>query len=157
MLYNYCIRKEKGVKIMEEIKSEKMEIVSFTYCEDVQNDPQGKPMIIGPMQHMLVINFPTNYSFCASFGIFNIPKEGFLIKFDFVDPDGNVVQGAMNNMMVPPIPENQIQNPNIPLGIQVNMGFRNIILTKAGRYCANIYLNGKFIQSYPIEVLLNAN
>lgn len=142
---------------MDDVKSEKMEIVSFVYCEDVQNDPQGKAMIIGPMQLMPVVNVPTNYSFCASFGIYNIPKNGFLIKFEFIDPDGDVVQGGLNQMMVPTIPDDKIINSKLPLGIQVNMGFRNIILKKVGRYEAKIYLNDEFINGYPIEVLLNAD
>lgn len=142
---------------MEEIKKKEMEIVSFVYCEDVQNDPQGKAMIIGPMQFMPVVNFPTNYSFCASFGIYNMPKCGFSIRFEFIDPDGEAVQGGMNQMMVPAIPDDKIKNPKLPLSIQVNMGFRNIILSKEGRYEARIYLNERKVNSYPIEVLLNAN
>lgn len=142
---------------MDGSKIENMEIVSFIYCEDVQNDPQGKTMIIGPMQFMPVINLPTNYSFCASFGIYNIPKHGFSIKFEFVDPDGNVVQGGLNQMVVPPIPDDKIVNPKLPLGIQVNMGFRNIILYKDGKYESKIYLNDALVNSYPIEVSYNAD
>lgn len=135
---------------------EKMKIVSFTYCEDVQNDQNGKPMIICPMQFMAPISLPTNYSFCASFGVFNIPKNGFSIKFQFLDPDGNVVQGAENNMLVPPIPDEQIKNKKIPLGIQVNMGFRNIVLRERGEYKSRIILNGEIVGTYPIEVFINA-
>lgn len=133
---------------------EKMKVVSFTYCENVQNDHQGHAMIIGPIQYMQVSHLPTNYSFCFSLGVFNRPKNGFLFKLEFVDPDGLTVQDGVHEMFVPAITKEKIINNKLPFGLQINIGFKNIVLNKTGRYASKLYLNDKFINSYPIDVIL---
>ncbi len=129
---------------------EKMKIVSFTYCEDVQNDSQGRALIIGPMQLMAPKFMPTDYSFNISFGIFDVPKEGFLINTEFLDPNGSKI--SENTLQVPTLPVDKINLPNLPFGIQVNIGFRNVPLLIPGEYNTVIKLNGKECGKYPIEV-----
>lgn len=129
---------------------EKMKIVSFVYCEDVQNDQNGKGVIIAPMQLMTPKFLPTDYSFNISFGIFDVLKEGFKLETKFLDPNGQEV--ANNIMQVPHLPIDKIEKPNLPVGLQVNIGFRNIPLLISGEYKTVIYLNEIKSGEYPIEV-----
>lgn len=127
-----------------------MKIVSFTYCEDVQNDPQGKPIIIAPMQMIVPQFLPTTYSFNVSFGIADVPKEGFSIKTEFWNPKGEKV--SENILQVPPLPVEKIAFPNLPFGLQVNIGFRNVVLDVQGEYKTVILINNKEYSEYPIGV-----
>ena len=129
---------------------EEMKIVSFTYCEDIQNDPQGKTRIIGPLQMLITKYIPTDYSFNISFGIFNVPKEGFLINTEFYNPKGEEISN--NVLEVPRFLDEKINYLDLPLGIQVNIGFRNIPFEIQGEYKTIIKINGKECGTYPIEV-----
>ena len=68
LVYNSIEDKKRGKNM------EGMKIVSFTYCEDVQNDSNGRAIIIAPMQLMTPKFLPTDYSFNVSFGIFDVKK-----------------------------------------------------------------------------------
>lgn len=128
-----------------------MEIVSFTYCEDVQNNECGKSVIIAPIQMLTPVSLPTNYSFTVSFGIYDIPKDGFEIRLDFFDSEENAI--SENKMMFPPIDEKEVLDIDSPLGVQINMGFRNLIFRNEGKYISKIYLNGELYGEYPIYLV----
>lgn len=128
-----------------------MEIVSFTYCEDVQNNECGKSVIIAPIQMLTPVSLPTNYSFTVSFGIYDIPKDGFEIRLDFFDSEENAI--SENKMMFPPIDEKEVLDIDSPLCVQINMGFRNLIFRNEGKYISKIYLNGELYGEYPIYLV----
>ena len=127
-----------------------MKVVSFTYCEDVQNDPQGRAVIIAPMQMIIPQFLPTAYSFNVSFGISDVPKEGFSITTEFWNPLG--IKVSDNKFQVPSLPVEKIDLPNAPLGLQVNVGFRNVVLDTKGEYKTKILINNEEYGVYPIEV-----
>lgn len=129
---------------------EEMKIVSFAYCEDIQNNPQGQTIVIGPLQMLITKYIPTDYSFNISFGIYNVPKEGLLINTGFYSPNGEEISN--NVLRVPQFSDEKISYPNLPLGIQVNIGFRNIPFESQGEYKTIIKINGKECGTYPIEV-----
>lgn len=127
-----------------------MKIVSFTYCEDVQNDSQGRAIIVAPMQLMITKYLPTSYSFNVSFGIFNVPKEGVSVETEFIDSNGKMI--SSNFLQIPSLPVDKIAFSDLPFGLQVNVNFRNIDLEISGEYKTIIKLNGNKCGEYPIEV-----
>ncbi|OUN38302.1 hypothetical protein [Massilimicrobiota sp. An80] len=127
-----------------------MKIQSFVYCEDIQNDPQGKTVIVGPLQMIITKYIPTDYSFNISFGIFNVPKDGFSINTEFYNPKGEKI--SENVLTAPQFPEEKINFPDLPLGVQINIGFRNISFEIQGEYKTVIKINGQECGTYPIEV-----
>ncbi len=127
-----------------------MKIVSFTYCEDIQNDPQGRAVVVAPMQLMVTKYLPTSYSFNVSFGIFNVPKEGLTVETEFLAPDGKMI--SSNSLQVPSLPVDKIAFSNLPFGLQINVNFRNIDFEISGEYKTIIKLNGNKYGEYPIEV-----
>ena len=130
-----------------------MKIVSFTYCNDVINDNIGNPLIAGPLQMLMPINIPANYSFSVSFGVYDLGKTGDnKFRVEFIDSDENII--ADNDLTIPDFPD-KVKVSNNPLGIQINIGFRNIILNKEGTYKTLIYHNGNKVGEYAIEVVKN--
>ena len=130
-----------------------MKIVSFTYCNDVTNDGNGNPMIVGPLQMLMPINLPANYSFSISFGVYDITKNGNdEIEVGFYDRDNTQI--ALNRIIIPSLPK-ELSGANNPIGLQINVGFRNVILQNSNEHYAEIKINGNFLGKYPIDVVVN--
>ena len=130
-----------------------MEIRSFTYCNDVINDSNGYPLISGPLQILMPINIPANFSFSISFGVYDLNRNGHnRFEVEFIDADGNKI--AYNDLNIPDFP-NEIKKSKNPICIQINVGFRNIVLNKEGRYKTLIKYNGEKEFEYPIDVIVN--
>lgn len=134
-------------------------VVSFVYCENVQNEtvPVGsgqvpKAHIIGPLSTLNPISIPGNFSFSISVGI-----QGFdssdrnTFRITFVDPKGNV----LNDTNLIEIPHG-LPTGNLPRGaegIQINFDVRNLILEEEGDYKTLVYFNQKLLGEYPILVV----
>lgn len=127
-----------------------MKISSFVYCDEVlQQD--GKTTIVNPLQMFTPVALPSNYSFVISFGIFDYNKDiANSVDVTILDSDGDVI--AEGKLDIPIMPE-QMKSTKKPIGIQVNMGFKNIILNKAGEYMSIIRINDQEYGRFPINVI----
>lgn len=129
-----------------------MKIVSFVYCNDVNNE-NGNTILISPMQMLTPIGIPSNYSFTVSFGLLDryekFNNNEVIIKF--VDDTDKEI--SKNVFTFPPLPEELKKSPD-PIGIQINIGFRNVILEKAGIFSTVIECNNSELGRYPIDVFV---
>jgi hypothetical protein len=130
-----------------------MEIVSFVYCDDViENNSNHSSTIIAPMQMFLPVGLPSNYSFSISFGLYGLNKLGNdEIEISFLDPNKQCI--AENKMIVPSLPD-PIKQSKQPVGAQINIGFRNVVLNYEGKHYTVIKVNGEKLGEYPIHVNL---
>lgn len=127
-----------------------MNIVSFVYCEDTV-DQNGKTVIINPMQMFTPVGIPSNYSFVISFGIFDYEKDREnSINIIFKSPEGKKL--VESKIDVPMLPD-EARNATLPIGLQFNLGFRNVVLERPGEYTTIIEINGKELGIYPINVV----
>ena len=128
-----------------------MDIMSFVYCEDAVNDQSGKNVIIGPLQMFAPINLPSNYSFVVSFGLYDFDKDGGnKVKVVFKSPNNEDL--AESVMDLPPLPE-EARNSKTPIGVQINISFRNVVLKEPGQYKTEVSINDNLLGSYPINVV----
>ena len=131
-----------------------MKIVSFTYCESVsKNEVGGQLVICGPLLTLTPVNLPSTYSFVVSFGVYDINKgDDNRIKIEFKDCHDKII--SMNETNQFDLPK-EMKNSMQPVGIQVNVEFRNVVLKEEGTYTTTITINGKCIGTYPIDVICN--
>lgn len=127
-----------------------MKIVSFVYCDEVKTDENGANIIISPLLMFNPIATPSNYSFTISFGVYDLEKEKEnSIYISFVDSDGRTI--SENNMNLPVLPR-ELREVKKSIGIQFNVGFRNVVLSKEGEYRTIIKVNGTNLGEFPIFV-----
>ena len=125
-------------------------IVSFTYCDNVANDMNGNPVITRPLQMILPMVIPSNFTFSISFGVYGINKiEKNRINIDFLDPDDVVISN--NELILPDIPREISETPD-PVGIQINVEFKNTYIKEEGEYKTRIILNDSKLGEFPINV-----
>ncbi len=125
-------------------------IVSFTYCDNVENDMNGNPIITRPLQMILPMAIPSNFTFSISFGVYDIDKiEKNRINIDFLDPDDVVISN--NELILPDMPR-EISETLAPVGIQINVEFKNTYIKEEGEYKTRIILNGCKLGEFPINV-----
>ena len=129
-------------------------ISSFTYCDTIQTipTPNGpRQNIITPLQVLMPVNIPSNYSFsiaCNIMGL-DLTKEHD-IKLNFISPSGEVNDRSVTAKI-------KINDGNLPVskkipGIQFNIDMRNIVLSEEGLHTTVIYVDGKQIGEYKIMV-----
>lgn len=130
-----------------------MKIVSFVYCMKVENDEQGNPVIIKPIQMLTPQFLPTEYTFTVSFGLFDInPNEKNMFEISFTDSENHEI--VKNKFTLPKISSKDI-DMHKPLGLQINMEFKNVELLIEGEYKSTVKVNEDMLGVYPINVMKN--
>ena len=125
-------------------------IVSFTYCDNVANDMNGNPIITRPLQMITPMAIPSNFTFSISFGVYDIDKiEKNCINIDFLDPNDVVISN--NELILPDMPREINETPD-PVGIQINVEFKNTYIKEEGEYKTRRILNGSKLGEFPINV-----
>lgn len=127
-----------------------LKITFFVYCTAIEQAPNG-PALRGILQFLAPKMLPTEYSFSISFGVYDLQgMETLKVRYVFKDPDGNIVNDT-NDVDIPLTKDMQQQNH---VGMQLNLDIKNIVLSKQGKYCSEVYINEKPSGSYPIDVFL---
>lgn len=127
-----------------------MKLVSFVYCDEVKAEDNGINSILNPLLMFNPIATPSNYSFTISFGVYDLEKEiENILNISFVDPNKNVI--SEQNMNLPVLPRELIEARK-PIGIQFNVGFRNVVLSCEGEYRTIIKINDTVLGEFPIYV-----
>jgi len=127
-------------------------ISSFTYCDSIETQmtPNGPAFqIVKPLQILAPIAIPGNYSFAISCSLSDISSsEGKTMTIVFSDPDGNEV-AKVGNIRIE-IPK-EASNSKVA-SMQVNIDFRNLIISKEGVYKTSVILENDTIGEYRIPV-----
>lgn len=129
-----------------------LRVTYFLYCKDAVMPPNEKePHLIGPV-HMLNPKFiPSEFSFTIAFGImdFDYMKENTL-SIAFKSPNGEeLFQSGAIIVESPP----EIKLPPEFVGIQVNLGLKNIPIKEEGIHITEINWNGNIIYENEIPVI----
>lgn len=128
-----------------------MKLVSFVYCQDAIIDNAGNPTIVAPLQMLAPVNLPTNFSFAISFGLLGKVEEyeGKEVITTIKNPDK--VDISKNLFVMPSIPD-ELKGSVNPIGIQINVEFKNVVLDKEGVYTAVVEMGGDILKECPIDV-----
>lgn len=127
-----------------------LKITSFVYCSAIEQAPNG-PALRGILQFLAPKMLPTEYSFSVSFGVFDLGNmENLKVRYIFKDPDGEIINDT-NHVDIPLSKDMQQHNH---IGMQLNLDLKNVVLSKQGEYCSEVYINEKLAGKYPIDVIL---
>ncbi len=113
-----------------------MIITSLLCCENITQDSTTQKLhIINPLQVIELPSIPSNYSISVYLGVLDVDKEGKdAIRIVFYDDDENMINDeATINLPVP----NGIDLSK-PLGMNINVDFRNLLFNKKGIYCIKV-------------------
>ena len=132
-----------------------MKVTSLLCCENIAQDPLTQKLnILNPIQVIKLPNLPSNYSFSIYLGILDIDKEGKdTIRIAFFDKDDELLNDISSINL--PVPKEA--DLTKPLGININLDFRNLLFSKEGLYYIKVFdLNkdGKVIGETCFEVVL---
>lgn len=114
-----------------------MIITSLLCCENIAQDSTTQKLhIINPLQVIELPSIPSNFSISVYLGVLNMDKEGKdAIRIVFYDDDENMINDeATINLPVP----NGIDLSK-PLGVNINLDFRNLLFSKKGVYCIKVF------------------
>ncbi len=128
-------------------------ISTFMYCENTQieNTPEGKMHITGPMHIITPMFIPSMFSFCVAFGVLDLSLDKqHSLRYIFKDPSGEIVVDT--NDIHLPIQELKIDLPKDMNGMLLNMDFRNIALRIEGEYKSEVFIDGQSLGVFPIKV-----
>lgn len=130
-----------------------MKLTSFVYCQDTKND-QGNTIIVAPFQMLTPINLPTNYSFTFSFGLLGKPAEFVDKKVIAKFKNPNNVEISKSIFEIPTIPDEFVEKSNY-IGIQINLGWMNVVLDVEGVYNTVVEIDGEELKVCPIDVYVS--
>lgn len=125
-------------------------IVSFICCNNI-NEQNGAPVIIAPMQFIAVPFFPTNFTFFVSLGLKGIDISSSVVSVIIKSPENQEISRI--NSPIPDLMGIEGLNINMPIGIQINLEFRNIVIPSAGNYTFEILYNEENIGSFEMEAI----
>lgn len=132
-------------------------IVSFSYCEMVQNEVSSgipKAHIVGPLIVLAVPFIPTTFSFSVSIGISGIDiAEPNKIQYKLLSPSGNIIHDT-NEIILPIDRTAPAKLPKMYRGIQLNIDLRNLVLKEEGEYESLIVVNGEKLKGYNLPVVV---
>ena len=131
-------------------------VSSFAYCDSIQTEmtPQGpRPQIVNPLQVLMPVAVPSNYSFCISCNVagFDDVSVENRVRVCFVAPSGKIVKDT--DEIVFKVPLDQIKQ-TVPNAMQFNLQLQNVVLRETGIYTTEVYANGEKIGEYKIQVIV---
>lgn len=123
-----------------------MKIISFVYCERIVQENQNLN-IINPLNMIVPINMPTNYSFSISIGLYDIPaNQAHNLKIELLSPSDEMIFEMPGEFKV----DNDTEEKN---AAQLNIDINNQVFKEYGEYKTKVYINGDVLGEYPIEVV----
>lgn len=130
-------------------------ISSFTYCDSIQMEmtPQGpRNQIVNPLQVLAPIAIPGNYSFAIVCNVagFDVEKENS-VRIQFVSSSNQILNDTGDIKFQIPIDQIKVDKPSV---MQFNLDMRNLILHEVGLYSTKVFVNGKQIGEYKIQVIV---
>ena len=124
-----------------------MKLASFVICEKTEISNDNKTRIINPLQMIVLNNFPNNYTFSVSFGLFDTPKTNFKLFIEILK--GEKSFGVVEGEVAPGIELLK----NAKYGIQINLDFNNFSFEEAGTYVFRISDENGVIGDFGMEVV----
>lgn len=128
-------------------------VSSFIYCDNLQQnatDSGIQTTPVNPIQVLLPVSIPGNYSFAIACNISDIdPKKDKSVSILFIDPDGKAVSPELNAKIDFPA---EMTSQNDDCNLQLTLDLRNVIFMKEGIYSTVVKVGAKKIGEYRIRV-----
>ncbi|WIL46020.1 hypothetical protein QP042_21755 [Bacillus bombysepticus] len=133
---------------------------TFVFSEDskevLNRNGQGTSLhIINPQNVFRPMFVPGAHSFSVTLGINGLDtshKNSFQL---IIRPEAKGSEATVNTDEIPLPPNPEGQDPILPkeaVGMMFNLDFRNVPFKIAGKYIAEIFVNGKLIEDKPLYV-----
>lgn len=129
-----------------------MKVVTYCICDSIESNQKGENVLVNPLQMLMIPFLPTNYSFVFSFGLFDIPKDGFQMKIQLINPKGKEINTI--DLNIPKIPEDKEVFRELPFGLQLNISFNNMVFDMEGEYTIKLNYDDDCVNC-PLEVVKN--
>lgn len=130
----------------------------FIYCSNFESQPSG----VGNVDAKSILTtltpnyIPSNYSFSIVFSVVDFDNTvDNALRIEFCSPTGETLVSTKEDIIITPAPEGIFPDelPNEYRGINVCLGFSNVLLKSPGEYDTKVYLNDTLIGNKKIYVI----